>query len=84
MKEFGGAPLQTTQEQDKDFRRLNNLRTNFAHFTPKGWSIESVGLPRIVLNGLMDIIERPLTLESRRSNTIKSNVRFILKADVQM
>ena len=55
MKEFGGAPLQTTQEQDKDIRRLNNLRTNFAHFTPKGWSIESVGLSRIVLNAALII-----------------------------
>lgn len=50
MKEFGGEPLRTTQEQDNDVKRLNNLRIGFAHFTPKGWSIESAGLPRIVLN----------------------------------
>lgn len=50
MQEFGGEPLRTTQEQDDDVKRLNNLRIGFAHFTPKGWSIESVGLPRIVLN----------------------------------
>ena len=50
MQEFGGAPLRTTPEQDDDIRRLNNLRRAFAHFTPKGWSIENVGLPRIVLN----------------------------------
>jgi len=30
----------------------------------------------------MDIAECLLSLESRRSNTIKSNVRFILKADI--
>jgi len=29
------------------------------------------------------IAECPLSLESRRSNTIKANVRYILKADVQ-
>jgi hypothetical protein len=24
------------------------LRNNFAHFTPKGWSIEKAGLPRMI------------------------------------
>ncbi len=50
MQEFGGVPLRTTPEQDDDVKRLNNLRRGFAHRPPTGWSIESVGLPRIVLN----------------------------------
>ena len=50
MGEFGGHPLQTTKEQDDDVKRLNNLRRSFMHLTPKGWSIETAGLPRIVLN----------------------------------
>ncbi len=50
MQEFGGLPLRTSQEQDNDVKRLNNLRIEFIHFTPKGWSIESIGLPRIILN----------------------------------
>ncbi len=33
---------------------------------------------------LISLAERPLSLESRRSKTTKSNVRSILKADVQV
>lgn len=50
MSALGGTPLQTTTQQDKDVALLNNLRREFVHFEPKGWSIESAGLPRIVLN----------------------------------
>ena len=50
MLEFGGQPLSTTSEQDDDIKRLNDLRRGFVHFTSKSWSIESAGLPRIVLN----------------------------------
>jgi hypothetical protein len=50
MSYLGGAPLSLSRQQTKDLRRLNdNFRNNFAHFTPKGWSIERVGLPRIIL-----------------------------------
>jgi hypothetical protein len=41
-------PLLLTRQQCRDIRRLRGFRNNFIHFTPKGWSIEKVGLPRIV------------------------------------
>ncbi len=50
MGEFGGNPLRPTAEQDEDVKRLNDLRRGLVHFTPKGWSIEEAGLPRMVLN----------------------------------
>ncbi len=68
MGEFGGQPLNTTEEQDEDVKRLNNLRRNFMHFTPKGWSIETAGLPRITLNATT-IIETLLL--SHPANTFR-------------
>ena len=50
MREFGGSPIITTRDQDDDIRRLNALRREFAHYTPRLWSIECAGLPRIVLS----------------------------------
>lgn len=78
MGEYDGTPLQTTTEQDDDVERLNNLRRDFMHFTPKGWSIETAGLPRIVLNAIA-IIETLLLshpantfrLEPEQTNRIK-------------
>jgi len=35
--------------EDGDIKRLNSLRSEFIHFTPKGWSLEVGGLPRIAL-----------------------------------
>ena len=32
----------------KDIKTLHGLRNDFAHFTPKGWSFELAGLPRII------------------------------------
>ena len=62
MSEFGGNPIRTTPEQDNDVRKLNELRRSFAHYTPRLWSIEIVGLPRIVINVvevIEDLLEHP-------------------------
>lgn len=56
MQEFGGSPLTTTPDQDADVKLLNSLRKGFAHFTPQSWSIETVGLQRIVMT-VVTIIE---------------------------
>ena len=37
-------------------KKLNELRNEFVHFVPKGWSLELLGLPEICLNCL-EIIE---------------------------
>jgi hypothetical protein len=53
--------LHLTKEQLRDIRRLHNqFRNNFAHFTPKGWSIEKAGLPRIIGTAL-DVVEYLMT-----------------------
>lgn len=49
MSYLEGEPLSLTQADAKDLKKLNSLRRNFVHFTPKGWSIEKAGLPRIIL-----------------------------------
>ena len=38
--------------QSKSVCRLNQLRNEFIHFTPKGWTLELVGLPHICLDCL--------------------------------
>src|SRR5436305_8784108 len=44
-----GRQLDVTRKNGRDVRQLHrHFRDNFAHFTPKGWSIEKAGLPRIV------------------------------------
>ena len=61
MSYLGGVPLSLSDQQRKDLRRLNDeFRNNFAHFTPKGWSIERVGLPRIILTAV-DAIHHLMT-----------------------
>jgi glutaminyl-tRNA synthetase len=71
MHEFGGNPIQTTHQQDDDVRLLNNLRRNFAHFTPKGWSIEGAGLPRIMRN-TVEIIEELLVKHPAARRRLKT------------
>lgn len=35
--------------EGKDIKLLNDFRNEFIHFTPKGWSLEVGGLPRVCL-----------------------------------
>jgi hypothetical protein len=52
------AGLELTAKQREDINRLHNyFRNNFMHFTPKGWSIEKAGLPRII-GAALDATER--------------------------
>ncbi|MFX0195729.1 MAG: hypothetical protein ACFFCW_06365 [Candidatus Hodarchaeota archaeon] len=56
--------LSLTRDQKDSIKRLReDLRNNFEHFTPKGWSIEVSGMPKIVSDTL-DVIEF-LALSSR-------------------
>ena len=44
-----GHPLKLSEAQSQDVSRLHReFRNEFAHFIPKGWSIEKAGLPRII------------------------------------
>ena len=48
--QMDGQPLKLSEVQTKDVKRLHKeIRNEFAHFAPKGWSIEKAGLPRIIL-----------------------------------
>jgi hypothetical protein len=42
------AKIELSSHDSKDITKLHSFRNNFAHFTPKRWSIELAGLPRIV------------------------------------
>lgn len=44
-----GAILEIQKSQQDAFARLHDLRNNFSHFTPKGWSLELSGLPNVFL-----------------------------------
>jgi hypothetical protein len=48
--------LNATPEQSRSTKKLNELRNEFIHFVPKGWSLEVSGLPEICLH-VMEIIK---------------------------
>lgn len=52
-----GATLEIGKVQRASFRQLHDLRNEFSHFTPKGWSIELSGLPHIFLN-MIDVLDK--------------------------
>ena len=49
-------PFKETQGHREHIKKLNELRNQFTHFTPLGWSIELVGLPTICLDAL-EVVE---------------------------
>lgn len=49
---IGAEPFAATERHDYSLSRLNEFRNTFTHFTPKGWSLELAGLPRICLDTL--------------------------------
>ena len=46
----GNTRFEPVGAEGGDIKRLNALRNEFIHFTPKGWSLEVNGLPRICLS----------------------------------
>lgn len=48
--EVAGGVIQLGSAQRKALGRLNSLRNEFVHFSPKGWSVEISGLPEIALS----------------------------------
>jgi hypothetical protein len=70
-------------QQIKDICRLHRyFRNDFIHFTPKGWSIEKAGLPRIIgaaLNAIEQLMGQHNVLmhleedeQQRLANSLKS------------
>lgn len=52
-----GAIIEVTAPERESFQRLHDLRNNFSHFTPKGWSVEFSGLPDAFLD-MLRLVER--------------------------
>jgi hypothetical protein len=48
----GNKPFRPKDRQGWSIRKLNRLRNEFIHFTPKGWALEVPGMPRICLDTL--------------------------------
>lgn len=53
---LGAGPFVPGQTHDASFERLNEYRNEFIHFTPKGWSLQLLGLPRVCLD-VLDLIQ---------------------------
>jgi hypothetical protein len=83
-------PLVLSDGSLKDIKRLHKeFRNNFAHFTPKGWSIEKEGLPRIA-RAAIDAIEWLMSqdqvryrMTGNRSRRLKGNLQAA-RAALQM
>jgi hypothetical protein len=52
----GAGPFTPNATSDKSLELLNEIRNEFTHFTPKGWSLELAGLPKLGLDAL-DLIQ---------------------------
>lgn len=53
---IGAGPFVPGSTHDGSLSRLNEYRNEFIHFTPKGWSLEVGGLPRVCLDAV-DLIQ---------------------------
>ena len=49
---IGSGPFNARPNHDFSLDKLNSIRNDFIHFTPKGWSLELAGLPGICLDTL--------------------------------
>lgn len=56
-RETAGTVIPITQAECGSFYRLCDLRDEFTHFTPKGWSIELDGLPGTFLD-MVGVLEK--------------------------
>ncbi len=86
MADFGAllkrAAITLPSGDAKDIRKLHGMRNEFAHFTPKAWSIELAGLPRII-NAALRLIERLMQsdpVQYRMTGNRKRRVRFNMKS----
>lgn len=49
---IGAGPYKPNLTADRSLELLNEVRNEFIHFTPKGWSLELAGLPTLGLDAL--------------------------------
>jgi hypothetical protein len=71
-KYMAGQPLKLSRARANDIVKLHkHFRNNFAHFTPKRWSIEIAGLPRIVgvaVDSIETLMEHPQVIYKLSGN----------------
>lgn len=75
-----GAILEISNQQRRSFKMVNALRNEFAHFLPKGWSIEVSGLPD-ALSDLLKII-RIIAADDWPFRHLESHQRSLLNAEI--
>ena len=79
------AAIELSPEVAKDLNTLHGLRNDFAHFTPKGWSIELAGLPRIIgaalqlVQELMQNDRVDYRMTGNRKRRLRDNIKAITK-----
>jgi hypothetical protein len=66
------AAIEISTMDAKDLKKLHFLRNELSHFTPKGWSIELAGLPRLI-DVALKLVER--LMQSERVNLHMSGNR---------
>ena len=54
MEDAGGI-ISITKKQEQSFECLNELRNEFSHFSPKGWSIRRSSLGEMI-NDILDVL----------------------------
>jgi len=71
------SSLELSQEDSADIALLHELRNDFAHFTPKGCSIDLEGLPRIVDKtlGLVEVLMQTDRVSYRMTGNKKRRIR---------
>jgi hypothetical protein len=81
-------PLALSPDKLKDIERLHrHFRNQFAHFVPKGWSIEKLGLPRIIeaaldtVNELLNrVTHRMEEDQQKRLHSMRSTAKLALRS----
>jgi hypothetical protein len=76
------AAIKLPAQDAKDIDKLHGMRNDFAHFVPKGWSIELAGLPRMISVALRLVEElmRSERVEYRLTGNKKQRVRDSIKS----
>jgi len=71
------SALGLSEEDSADIAMLHELRNDFAHFTPKGWSIDLEGLPRIIGKtlGLVEALMQSDRVSYRMTGNKKRRIR---------
>jgi len=87
----GGQVIEITDRQRKAFDRLHELRNEFVHFSPKGWSVE-IDFIQGAMPDMLDIIARIVEdswsfrhvndeqLKLLKDSVYDLRVRFLLRA----